>query len=461
MTATVKTSVSGEILNGAKVDPDATIVETNEDAGDPGLECGTVGEGSDAGGAGSEPDNYDCTRHHWVDLTITKTASPADGSSVATGAVITYTITAANSTSATGTASSVGIRDTLDTGLTLSSVTPGTDVTCSDVIGPEINCTAGSIAPGVSRAVTVVATVAATSGTVLNGARVDPGGTIVEINEDADDPDSGHDCAAVGEGAAGAAEPDNFDCTSHTLGAGLDLTVSKTATPAETAAVATGATITYTLTVSATGGTASTVLIRDKLGTGLTCVSITGGSGVTCADTTGPDYDCTAATVAPGTNRTVTVVATVTATSGTVLNGARVDPAGAITEANEDADDPALVCTDVGEGTDTDPATEPDNFDCTSHTVGEAAGTRTLNLSPAGWHNFVWTGASATAPATALTCISGKFQIAYEWVPSADTFHRFVPGVAELSNMLPLTQYDPLLVLITADNVTCQMTVAS
>ena len=112
--------------------------------------------------------------------------------------------------------------------------------------------------------------------------------------------------------------------------------------------------------------------------------------------------------------------------------------------------------------TDTGDATEPDNFDCTSHTVGGApAGTRTVNLSPAGWHNFVWTGASATAPETALTCISGKFSIAYEWVDSAQVFHRFVPGVTELSNMLPLTQYDPLLVLITAEGVTCVMPVAS
>ena len=70
-------------------------------------------------------------------------------------------------------------------------------------------------------------------------------------------------------------------------------------------------------------------------------------------------------------------------------------------------------------------------------------------------------GGSATAPETALSCISGKFSIAYEWVDSAQVFHRFVPGVTELSNMLPLTQYDPLLVLITAEGVTCQMPVAS
>ena len=117
----------------------------------------------------------------------------------------------------------------------------------------------------------------------------------------------------------------------------------------------------------------------------------------------------------------------------------------------------------MGEGSDAGDATEPDNFDCTSHTVGGAeAGTRTVNLSPAGWHNFVWTGASGTAPETALACIAGKFSIAYEWVDSTQSCstasYRAPP---ELSNMDPLTQYDPLLVLITAEGVTCQMPVTT
>jgi len=462
--ATVAASVTGgDILNGARVDPDNAVAEANEEADDPDLTCAAVGEGTEVPPPGVEPDNYDCTRNRTVDLTMVKTASPADGSTVATGATITYTLTARNATAATAAASSVLIRDWLGTGLTFVSIAPGagsngTGVTCGDTTAPY-DCTASSIPPGESRTVTVVATVSATSGTVMNGARVDPDGTIVETNEDADDPTL--DCGTtLGEGtdAGSADEPDNYDCTSHSVGAGLDLTISKTASPSDGSSVASGATITYTLTASATGGTANNVVIRDKLGTGLTFVSITGGTGVTCSDTTGPEYDCTATTVATGTSRTVTVVATVSATSGTVLNGARVDPSGAITETNEDADDPALDCSAVGEGTDAGDATEPDNFDCTSHTVSAAA-TRTLNLSPAGWHNFVWTGATGTDPGTALACISGSYQIAYEWVDSLQAFERFVQNHPELSNMDPLTKYDPLLVLITAANVTCQMPV--
>jgi uncharacterized repeat protein (TIGR01451 family) len=453
------TASSGTVLNGARVDRANIIGESNDDADDPDLDCSTVDEGTDTDPA-VEPDNYDCTSHAvgaQVDLTITKTASPSSGTSVDTGNTITYTITV-NAIGAAAT--NVPIRDTVGSGLTLTGVTPGAGVTCADVTGPEINCTAATIAAGSSVTVTVATTVAATSGTVLNGARVDPVNTIAEANEDADD--EALDCAAVGEGSDTGldTEQDNFDCTSHSIG-GLNLSVSKSASPSDGSSVATGGAITYTITVSASGTAASNVAIRDTIGTGLSLTSVTPGTGVTCADTTAPEINCTAASIAAGSSVAVTVATTVTATSGTVLNGARVDPAGAITETNEDADDPSLECTAVGEGTDTGDATEPDNFDCTSHTVGAgAAGTRTLNLSPAGWHNFVWTGASGTAADTALTCISGKFQIAYEHT-SLGVFQRFVAGHPELSNMSPLTQYDPLLVFITAEGVTCVMPVVS
>jgi uncharacterized repeat protein (TIGR01451 family) len=460
--AATVTSSTGTVLNGARVDRANIIGEVNDDADDPTYECATVDEGTDTDPP-VEEDNFECTSHPvgaQVDLTITKTASPSDGTSVATGATITYTITV----SATGVAASnVPIRDTLGAGLTFVSIAPasgtaGTGVTCGDTTSPY-DCTAASIPAGESRAVTVVATVSATSGAVLNGARVDPGNIIAEANDDADD--QSLDCGAVGEGSDSGeqTEPDNFDCTSHTVG-GLDLSVSKTATPSDGSSVATGGTITYTVTVSASGAAASNVAIRDTIGTGLSLTSVTPGSGVTCADTDAPEINCVAASIAAGSSVTVTVNTTVTATSGTVLNGARVDPANAITEANDDADDPSLTCSAVGEGSDADPATEPDNFDCTSHTVAAAA-TRTLNLSPAGWHNFVWTGATGTEPGTALTCIAGKFNIAYEWVDSSQSFARFVPGSTELSNMLPLTQYDPLLVFINTAGVTCVMPVTS
>jgi len=123
---------------------------------------------------------------------------------------------------------------------------------------------------------------------------------------------------------------------------------------------------------------------------------------------------------------------------------------------------PTPTATPTGTPTATPTATPTVTPTPTPTPTGTPATTRTLNLSPAGWHNFVWTGASATDPATALACIAGRYNIAYEWVDSLQTFERYVQGCqpAELCNMDPLTKYDPLLVLITAAGVTCQMQVA-
>ena len=81
--------------------------------------------------------------------------------------------------------------------------------------------------------------------------------------------------------------------------------------------------------------------------------------------------------------------------------------------------------------------------------------TRTFDLQQ-GWNNFVWTGATGTEPATVLSCIDGNYAIAYRFVALGQTFERYVPGDAALSNMTNLDQYDNLLVLVTAADVQCQ-----
>jgi uncharacterized repeat protein (TIGR01451 family) len=458
VTATVSAS-SGYVYNGAYVDPLGAIAEDNDDADDPEFDCGAtggnVGEGTDTAPA-TENDNYDCTRHGVAmpDLTITKTASsPAEGTTQPAGSTITYNITVINLAAATGTATNVLIRDTIGSNLTYASATPGSGVICGDLTPPVIECTAASIAPGETRALTITATVAASTGALLNGAYVDPNNTINEINEDADDPDL--DCSLVGEGSdAGAAtEADNFDCTTHTAGS-ADLTITKTATsPSESTAVDTGDPITYTLTVSNSSSatvTATNVLIRDTLGTGLTFVSATPGTGVTCGDTTPPVIECTAASIAPSGSATVTIAVTVSATSGAVLNGARVDPASAISESNEDADDPDHDCTatgaNVGEGTDAGDATEPDNFDCTSHTLTTASPTPTptttagqmLNCPFSGkWAISVWDGPSGTATSTALaTCTGVTIVAAYSLDRTSNGWLVYFPGYGTDVNTL-------------------------
>jgi uncharacterized repeat protein (TIGR01451 family) len=460
-------AASGYVYNGAYVDPLGAIAEDNEDADDADLDCGAsggnVGEGTDTAPA-TEPDNYDCTRHGVAmpDLTITKTASPAEGTTQPAGATITYNITVINLATATGTATSVLIRDTIGSNLTYASATPGSGVICGDLTPPVIECTAASIAPGETRALTITATVAASTGALLNGAYVDPNNTINEINEDDDDT---LDCSIVGEGTGHlpSAEADNFDCTTHTAGA-ADLTITKTASPSESTNVATGGTITYTLTVANSASatvTATNVAIRDILGTGLTYVSAT-GTGVTCTHPSAQQIDCTVTSLAPSGSATVTIVATVSATTGTVFNGARVDPANAIPESNEDADDPDHDCTatgaNVGEGTDAGDATEPDNFDCTRHTLTTASPTPTpttsagqlLNCPLSGkWAISVWDGPSGKATNEALaTCAGVTIVAAYSLDRTTNGWLVYFPGRGtDVNNLLTLSNNQAILTL--------------
>jgi parallel beta-helix repeat protein len=88
--------------------------------------------------------------------------------------------------------------------------------------------------------------------------------------------------------------------------------------------------------------------------------------------------------------------------------------------------------------------------------------TRTIDLSPPGWHDLAWSGADATDPATALGCISGDYSIAYAWEGPATGFKRHVEdcAVPGICNMAALNEFDTLLVNITAAEVTCEMPVA-
>jgi hypothetical protein len=79
---------------------------------------------------------------------------------------------------------------------------------------------------------------------------------------------------------------------------------------------------------------------------------------------------------------------------------------------------------------------------------------RSFVLVPPGWHSFVWTGASGTAPETALACMSDDFAIAHR-LQSNQTYERYVPGRTNLSSMGAVAKYDSLLVLITDSSAQC------
>jgi len=85
--------------------------------------------------------------------------------------------------------------------------------------------------------------------------------------------------------------------------------------------------------------------------------------------------------------------------------------------------------------------------------------TRTINLSPQGWHSLVWSGANGTAPATALNCIAGQFSIAYMYVGTTGDWLRYVPGNTTLTNITTVNKYDSLFVLINVAGASCVMPV--
>jgi uncharacterized repeat protein (TIGR01451 family) len=449
---------AGEVDEGA-LDPD--FLKDEGDDPDAGHDCAAVGEGTDTA-PDDEPDNFDCTSHAVAnaDLTIAKASTPSEATAVALGSAILYNLTASNDAGASGTATNVVIRDTIGTGLTFVYAAPDSGVTCTDTTPPVIECTVATLAPGQSGGVAILVTVATSSGTVYNGAYVDPSNVINEDNDDADDP--ALNCTAtggnVGEGTDGAPadEPDNYDCTSHAVTGLPDLTITKSASPSETATVQTGSTITYTLTVSnsaTAAATATSVPIRDYIGDGLTFISATPDTGVTCSDTTPPQINCTATSIPPGQSRTVTIIVTVSATSGAVLNGARVDPLDDITETNEDADDPTRDCSEVGEGSDAGDATEADNYDCTSHALPTASPTPTpgelLSCPLSGkWANSVWDGPSGTATADALaTCTGVTIDAAYSLDRTTNVWSRYFPGRSDINNLLTLNDKQAIFTL--------------
>src|SRR5262249_9719512 len=140
----------------------------------------------------------------------------------------TYTFIVSNGANASS-ASSVIVADTLPSGLGFVSATPSTG-TCSNAAG-AITCALGTLAPGAVATVTVVASTTA-------GVHVNQG--TVTANET--DPSPGNNSASVSTAVAAPGE--------------TDLSLADVGAP--TTPVATGSTVTYTLTVANNGPLAAT-----------------------------------------------------------------------------------------------------------------------------------------------------------------------------------------------------------
>jgi uncharacterized repeat protein (TIGR01451 family) len=232
--------------------------------------------------AGNNTQNATTTVVEGANLGLTKSGSP---NPVTGGANVTYTLTASNS--GPNSAGSLTITDNLPPSTTFVSAS-GTGWTCSHAAGVVTCNRSGTHAVGAAiPAVTVVATVNASGGTITNSASIAPG--------------------AVG----GVAEPDSSNNTATadtTVLPGADVRIAQKSVTSSTPAVA-GSNVTFRIQPR-NGGPAAAVNARvtDNLPAGWTFVSASGPNW-TCGNA-GQAITCTRANFPAGATDDLTVVAT-------------------------------------------------------------------------------------------------------------------------------------------------------
>ncbi|MFJ7417255.1 DUF6923 family protein [Streptomyces uncialis] len=217
-----------------------------------------------------------------ADLGITKTG-PA---TVADGGQVAYTLTVTNN----GPADSSGytVTDTIPAGLTnAATTTPGCSIT-----GGMLSCTSGALEEGASNTITLTGTAAPEASSIENTAEV--------RGNDADpNPDN------------------NEDSVTTTVAPSVDLALTKSG-PANVIA---GESVSYTITVTNEGPSASTGwTVEDAVPAGLTgATSTTSGCTVTATLLT-----CTGEALAAGASTTITLTGKAAANAERIVNTATV-----------------------------------------------------------------------------------------------------------------------------------------
>ncbi|MDQ2637732.1 MAG: isopeptide-forming domain-containing fimbrial protein, partial [Actinomycetota bacterium] len=272
---------------------------------------GTVGNSvaaSNGQGIDPPPVCTSCTTEHTVvptEISVSKSANPASGSTVLPGETIEYTlaVTVANS----NTTQALVLEDTLGAGLTFAEVT---DAGAFDCTG-GLNCTLPS---GSSVGMYTVTYTAA----VDDDATGTVGNSVLASNPPGGDPDPA--CTTCS--------------TEHTI-APAETSVSKTANPATRSTVLPGDTIEYTLRVTvANSNTTEDLTLVDTLGPGLTFDAVTDAGGFDCTG----GLTCTLPAGAANGAHTLTYTATVDAdATGTVGNS--------VVASNPPGGDPDPACT--------------------------------------------------------------------------------------------------------------------
>lgn len=275
------------------------------------LATGTIeNTGSVSGGGDGNPDNNSSTdggpASPSADLSVSKTAPPGPYEA---GDTITYTLLVMNDGLSASTATDIAAFDPLPSGLTLISATPSQG-TCAAVV----TCSLGTLAPGATATVTVQALATSQSaGTTVHNTAV--------VSSAVPDPD-----------------PSNNTDTADVDVNGVDLAVTKTATPTSAGP---GDTVDYTVGVTNNGPSDATqVVMRDALPPELETspapvVTVTHGAATCAVSIT--DVICNAATLAAGDSITVHIVGQLRATAtGTVTNIASASAAEHDTDSSND-----------------------------------------------------------------------------------------------------------------------------
>jgi len=245
---------------------------------------------------------------------ITKTHS----GSMTAGGTGSYTVTVSNSGGSASTASTVTVTDTPPTGMTVTGMS-GTGWTCANNSGWA--CTrSDSLAANASYPTLLVAvSIASNASTPLVNSTTVSGGGV----------------------ASSATATDSTNITPPAAAFGI--------AKAATSSVATGGSITYTITLSNIGGSTSgtSAMVKDMLPAGVTVTAVTPGSGVnsvSCGANFNPPMVCTV-TLSSGlaVNGTASFSYTATApnTIGAITNYIGVDPSGG----SSPPTDPTTTCT--------------------------------------------------------------------------------------------------------------------
>jgi len=368
------TATGGTLDNQACVDPNNTIVESNESDN-----CST---------------NVTPVTAKAPDLLINKSV---DKASVTDGDPIVYTLTISNNGDADADGP-VTVTDTLPANATFVSSNPDAAFTCPAPVGFTLTCTASAgLMVGQSAQIRINMTVNSplppNVTSISNSATVDPGTCSAPCENEAVKPTRLLDNAA--------------SVTSTVGGSAIDLVMVNGTTFDAPDPVVAGQKLTFTVTVTNAGSAATTtdpapntVVVRVALPTGLDLDSAAASNGFACSPagpTTGPvgNVDCSG-NLNAGDSVIVTVTTTVTASAGTTLaTVATADPANDIVESNEGNNTktaitsvvaaPCTGCIDLvaGSVTATPPSPVLNNTDVTYNFAVTNVGDQSTNSDPA------------------------------------------------------------------------------